>query len=351
MLDYLIVGSGLAGISFAETLDRNNKSFKVISDDSQVSSSVAAGLINPVILKRFKLVWKAKEQMALARLFYQGLEKKLEISLYCPMKVFRRFISVEEQNLWFSACDKNGLREFLSDHIHMNANAYIDAPFGFGEVQQTVRVNTQMLISAYREYLLNRGSLLWEKFNFDKLIIHENHIEYGSAKAKQIVFCEGFGIKENPYFNYLPIAGNKGEYVFVKAPELKLDQAIKSAIFCIPEGNDIYRIGANYDRCDETNEPTIKTKKELLKKWESIFKCSYEVIDQIAGIRPVAIDRRPVIGRHPKYNNLYVLNGFGSRGVLIAPYASKQLYGHIENEEPIATEMYIARFNKKHYSG
>ncbi len=351
MLDYLIVGSGLAGISFAEILDRNHKSFKVVSDGSQVSSIVAAGLINPVILKRFKLAWRAKEQMALAKPFYQGLERKLGLPLYHPMRVLRRFASVEEQNLWFEASDKNELKEFLSHNIYKNANAYIDAPLGFAEVRHTTRVNTQKLIPAYREYLMKKEMLLWEKFDFDTFIIKDNHVEYGSFKAKQIVFCEGFGIRGNPYFNYLPISGNKGEYVFVKALDLKLDQAVKSDIFCIPEGNDSYRIGANYDRSDKINEPTIKTKNELLKKWESIFKCSYEVIDHVAGIRPVVIDRRPIVGPHPKFNNLYVLNGFGSRGVLIAPHASKQLYGHIENEEPIAAEMDIARFTKKHYSG
>ena len=66
MVDYLIVGLGLAGISFCEVLERNQKSFKVISDDSQTSSVVAGGLYNPVTLKRFTLAWKAKEQLDLA---------------------------------------------------------------------------------------------------------------------------------------------------------------------------------------------------------------------------------------------------------------------------------------------
>ena len=322
----------------------------VINDDSQTSSVVAGGLINPVILKRFTLAWRTKEQLALARPFYENLERKLEVSLYSRLPVVRRFVSVEEQNLWFEASDKNGLKEFLSADIQKNTNAYIDALLGFGEVRQTARVDTKQLVFAYMEYLSKKELLLQETFDFGSFQIGENYISYKSIKAKKIVFAEGFGMKENQYFNYLPLNGNKGEYVFVKAPLLKEDRAIKSTIFCIPEGNDIYRIGANYDRNDATNEPTDKTKKELLQKWERIFKCPYELVDHVAGIRPTVIDRRPLIGQHPKHHNLYILNGFGSRGVLIAPYASKHLYQNIEENKAIPKEMDIARFFEKFYS-
>ena len=41
------------------------------------------------------------------------------------------------------------------------------------------------------------------------LIIHlleisSNGIKYKGVSAKTIVFCEGFGVLQNPFFNYLP---------------------------------------------------------------------------------------------------------------------------------------------------
>lgn len=44
------------------------------------------------------------------------------------------------------------------------------------------------------------------------------------------------------------------------------------------------------------------------------------------------MDRRPLIGTHPDYNNVHLLNGFGTRGVLGAPLLSKWLFDHIEGE-------------------
>ena len=71
------------------------------------------------------------------------------------------------------------------------------------------------------------------------------------------------------------------------------------------------------------------------------------MVSHVAGIRPTVADRRPLVGEHPKEKNMYVLNGFGSRGVLIAPFASEQLYHHIENKTALSEEIAIHRFEKK----
>ena len=67
MIDYIIVGSGLAGISFAETAMQHQKSILVIDNQSQSSSLIAGGLYNPVILKRFSEVWQAEQQLEIYR--------------------------------------------------------------------------------------------------------------------------------------------------------------------------------------------------------------------------------------------------------------------------------------------
>ncbi|MBO0321493.1 FAD-binding oxidoreductase [Muricauda sp. CAU 1633] len=350
MYDYLVVGLGLAGISFCEVLEKEGKSFKVVSDVSQQASQVAGGLYNPVILKRFTLAWKAKEQMELAKPFYSDLEQKLGKTLDYKVPVLRRFASVEEQNTWFEASDKPGLGYFLSTTIIQNKNPNIDAPFGFGEVKFTGRIDTATLVESYRKYLDDKGFLVHESFDFSDFKQHDGHISYKSIQAKQIVFSCGYGLKNNPFFNYLPLNGTKGELLTIKAPDFKEENVIKSSVFSIPLGNDLYRIGATYKWKDKTNEPTEASKKELLDKLSTFLKCDFEVVDHVAGIRPTVVDRRPLVGQHPEHKNLYVLNGFGSRGVLIAPYASGQLFNFLENQEPLDPEINIQRFTKKYYN-
>nr|WP_321222208.1 FAD-dependent oxidoreductase [uncultured Psychroserpens sp.] len=345
-VDYIIVGNGLAGIAFCEQLRANKKDFVVFDDNSQQSSSVAAGLYNPVILKRFTKVWNAKEQLALAMPKYKELEQLLNIKIDHQLPVYRRFTSVEEQNDWFTASDKPVLEDFLSTKLVKNTNAVINAEFGFGEVLHSGRVDTSQLVKSYSEYLLKENKLVAKKFQYTLLNIQPHCIQYNDIKAKHIVFAEGFGIKNNPFFNYLPLNGTKGEMLTIEAPELKMEFIMKSSVFIVPLGNDLFWIGATYEREDKTHNITENAKQELVDKLKQIIKCDFKIVKQVAGIRPTTRDRRPLVGTHLDYKNIHILNGLGTRGVMISPYVAAQLYNHIENSALLNPEIDIKRIKK-----
>ncbi len=348
MLDYLVVGLGLAGTAFCELLERQGKSFVCITDRSQQASVVAGGLYNPVVLKRFTPAWRAQEQLQIALPFYEQLEQKLETKLDYKLPVLRRFASIEEQNNWFQAADRPQLQPFLSLNIRENHNPLLDAPFGFGEVLHTGRVATKILLESHTAYLREKGCLQENTFDYGNLEVAPDRVSYQTFTARKIVFACGFGLKENPYFQYLPLNGTKGELLTIKSPELKEKNVIKSSVFIIPLGNELYRVGATYKWKDKTNTPTEASRNELLQKLDVFLKADYEVVAHVAGIRPTVTDRRPLVGRHPEHSNVFVLNGLGSRGVLIAPYADHQLLQHIEQGSALQEDMDIERFAKKY---
>jgi len=343
-VDYIIVGCGLAGIAFCEKLKENNKTFIVFDDNSQQSSIVAGGLYNPVTLKRFTPVWKSEMQLKTALPVYQKIEKDLEVILDYKVPVKRRFASLEEQNNWFAASDKVGLKPFLNTNLQENTNPKIDANFKLGEVLRTGRLDTKQLIEKYRRNLLDNKLLLTETFLHEQVIIENNQIQYNSFTANHIVFAEGFGIKKNPFFNELPLGGTKGQLLTIHAPDLKLDYVLKSSVFVIPLGDDVYRVGSTYEQKDKTSNITPEAKEMLLDKLKTFVNCDFKVLNQVAGVRPTVKDRKPLIGRHKTESNVYLLNGLGSRGVMIAPYVANQLFNHIENNSSIDKEVDCSRF-------
>ncbi len=344
MVDFLVVGIGLAGLSFCEQLLKNGKSFRVLSDTSQNASLVAGGLYNPVVLKRFTLAWQADAQLAAARPFYQEIADHLGVVINDELPILRRFASIEEQNLWFEATEKQALRNFLSPTICSNENSAILAPFGFGQVLHTGKIDTAKLITSYIQFLKNTNRFLATTLHYNQLCITDSYVEYGAIRAKNIVFCEGHGICKNKFFNYLPLQGNKGELLTIHAPTLQEDKILKASVFLIPLGNNQYRVGATYDRTNLTNLPTTKAKLELAQKLQVFLQSEYQVLDHRAGIRPTVQDRRPLVGTHPELHNLHVLNGLGSRGVLVAPWASAQLLAQIEKGIAVTDEINIDRF-------
>jgi glycine oxidase len=345
-VEYIIVGNGLAGIAFCEQLRAAKKDFIVFDNKSQQSSSVAAGLYNPVILKRFTKVWNAKAQLTLAIPKYKVLEQLLDVKLDYQLPVYRRFMSVEEQNDWFTASDKPVLEEYLSTTLVKNTNDDIHADFGFGEVLHSGRIDTSQLVKSYRNYLLEVEKLEVNGFQYELLKIESEYIQYKDIRATYIVFAEGYGVSKNPFFNYLPLNGTKGEMLTIEAPDLKMEFIMKSSVFIVPLGHDLFWIGATYERQDKTHSITESAKEQLVDKLRQIIKCDFKIVKQVAGIRPTTKDRRPLVGAHPEHKNIFVLNGLGTRGVMISPYVAEQLFNHIEIGEQLDPEIDIKRIKK-----
>ena len=342
--DYIIVGLGLAGLAFTKELEKNKKSFLVFEDNSQNSSLVAGGVYNPVVLKRFTPVWNATEQLQIALPFYRELEIQFNKKYDYKIAIYRVFKSVEEQNNWFMACDNPALSNYMDTKLLKEKHEGILASFGYGKLLNTGRIDTKSLIEDYRNYLSQRKLIRNESFQYDELKINEINVEYKDVTASKIVFCEGFGLKNNPFFNELPMQEAKGELITIHAPNLNVDFLIKAALFVLPLGNNLYKVGATFNWKDKTQLPTEEGKNELTTKLETFITVPYTIVEHVAGIRPTVKDRRPLAGKHPKHPNLAVLNGLGTRGVMIAPTVAKGLYEHLENGIALDKEISIARF-------
>lgn len=346
MYDFIIVGAGLAGVSFASILERYNRSFCIISDNSQIASLVAGGVYNPLVLKRFTSVWKSKEQMDTLYLFYTAVEEKLSKKLLIHKDILRKFSSIEEQNNWFSASDKPLLSAYMSTEMVPEFNDSIPAPFGFGKVVKTGRLAVKEYLEESIKLWKEQGVFHQRRFNYDDLKIQQKCIDYQGVTAKNIVFCEGYGVIKNPLFNYLPLKPCKGETLTFYAPNLKLFDIIKGDGVILPLENDFYKIGATYQWDDLSDTITEEAKMELISKLEKLITCPYEIVEQEASVRPTVIDRRPLVGYHPNYQNVWILNGLGTRGVMNAPFVANVLYDAVYQGVTIDKEMDIKRFQK-----
>lgn len=345
-VDFLIVGGGLAGIHFAHQCQLNHKKFVVIEGHFDSSSKIAAGLYNPVILKRFTHAWHADEQLQIFNDIYSGLSTILNSEIDVKLPLYRRLSSVEEQNLWFEASDQTLLLPYLDTNLDFSNIHGIQSPFGFGKVNQTGYVDTNQLVNGYHDYLRSIHCFLEDSFAYNLVKFEGSDVFYQDLKAKHLVFAEGFGLINNPFFNKLPLDGTKGETLLIECPGLELEVIIKGGVFIIPIGNHLFKVGATYNWSDKTSLPTEEGKQDLLDQLNSILTLDYKVISHSAGVRPTVKDRKPLLGTHPLYPNLHVLNGLGTRGVMLAPYLAKMLFDFIEYQKPLHQDVDVKRIRK-----
>ena len=343
-VDYIIVGLGLAGIAFVEELLNANKTFVVFENNSQTSSIVAGGVYNPVILKRFNAVWNGHQQIVDSQPLYKRLEEKLNVKLDYKFSIKKAVGSIGDENNWFLALDKPTLSNYMNPKISKHKIKGVIGDLGFGELTGTGRIDTALLVKSYRAYIKRLNNLINESFEHSKLSIVDKAVKYKNITANKVVFCEGYGITENPFFKHLPLNEAKGETVTIHAPDLKIDFLLKSAAFVMPLGNDYYKVGATFNWTDKTCNPTNEARKELEEKLSKVITVPYTITDHTAGIRPTVNDRRPLVGVHQEYKQLVVLNGLGTRGVMIGPTVAKNLFNHLEKGAELDPEINIKRF-------
>lgn len=343
-VDYIVVGLGLAGLAFAEQLIAADKNFVVFENNTQTSSLVAGGVYNPVILKRFTPVWNGQQQLEEALPFYKKLEAKFQQKFIQEFTTKRVFKSIEEQNNWFEASDKPLLTNYMKPTIDSKKYRGVIADFGFGELQGTGRIDTEKLISCYRNFLIETKKIRFDSFDYNLIEFKENKISYKNLSTQKVVFCEGFGIKQNPFFNHLPLKEAKGELITIYAPQLDINFLLKSNVFVLPLGRNYYKVGATFNWTDKTPVTTDAGKNELVEKLKKVLSIPYTIVSQSAGIRPTVKDRRPLVGVHKIHDNLAVLNGLGTRGVMLGPTLAKSLFNHLEKGEALDAEIDIDRF-------
>ncbi|MAZ72301.1 MAG: FAD-dependent oxidoreductase [Flavobacteriaceae bacterium] len=350
-VDYIIVGLGIAGVCFAETLLLQGKSFMVVEDGKEGATIASGGVLNPTVLKRFTAAWNASQFFEKVFPFYNAISKRIHFNVSSPIQIHRIFNSIEEQNNWVVASDKKELSPFLNAEIQKNKNTSIIVPFGLGSVNEGVLLNPSGLIKAYRAYLQEHDLLVSETFQYHKLELPEASVSYKGYTAKQLVFCQGAKVRDNLYFKVSVspegskvFVGNKGEYVIFKAPQLQLTDVLKGPVMIIPLGNDLYKVGASYERDDFSEGITRDAREEIISKLKKMISCNFEVVHQVSGIRPTVKDRKPLLGNFLENPQLYFLNGLGTRGLSMAPLLSEWLFQHIENNVALPSEVNIKRF-------
>mgnify|MGYP001318118610 CR=1 FL=1 len=100
---------------------------------------------------------------------------------------------------------------------------------------------------------------------------------------------------------------------------------------------DQYRLAKQKEEEDLAKRRSTRDegKRELLEAIKPALVSSisenFEVVNHESGLRPTSHDRRPYVGELENNPGIFILNGLGTRGVLVAPSMVKKLVDQIFN--------------------
>lgn len=347
MLDYIIVGQGIAGTALSYTLLQHNKKILVLDEEKAVTASkVAAGIYNPITGKKLLKTWQADLIFPFLENFYTELEETIQTRFFYPKNIYRTFHTIEEQNSWMARSADPALEGYVSTEVNdKNFASSIYNDLGGIEITKAGYVDVAKMLLAYQKYLQTKNSYQQAKISMQDVEITSEGVKWKGIQAKKMIFCNGTGLLANTYFDWLPFKLVKGELLGINIPACELKEIVMQGVFLLPlEEREKFIVGATYEWNDLTEIPTAKGKAEILEKLANILKLPYQIQTHKAGIRPTSKDRRPFIGLHPKYPCLGIFNGLGTKGVSLAPYYAHHFFECLENNGTLEKEVDISRY-------
>jgi len=331
-----IVGQGLAGSILALRLYLHGATFKIYDKPSlSTSSRVAAGLINPIVLKRLKWVQDAELFMPAVQPFYQEWEKVAAHSFLHDLPLKHLLENAAEANLWMEKSAHPPLSDYLGP-VQKNDSAHLNAPFGYGLIPQIPWLNTREFLKWCRAFFLSK-QLLEEreitKVNLDHRQPNIHWLLTNGHLARKLV------PEVADYFQ-----PTRGETLIAKIPELPQSAMYHRKVFLIPLGNQLFKVGATYHWDRLSDETSLAGLEQLENGIQSITNHPYTVLEHEAGVRPNIKDRKPLLGEVRK--GLSLFNGMGSRAALMAPYLSEVFAQHLLYDAQIPSRWSLQRFHR-----
>lgn len=346
-VDYLVIGQGISGTMLSWFLHREGKSFLIIDDGSEFSSSkIAAGIINPVTGRRYAYTWMIDELMEFASDTYNEMGKELDNKFIFEKSIIDFFPSPQMRNAFIERLTENDtyLHSF-PDQNHFNQ--YFNHDFGCGEIRPAYMVNVQLLLTSWRNKLLNEKKIIEENFDINELKTEKDHVTYRNITAGKIIFCDGSSGLENPWFKLLPYAPNKGEALIIECEGLTNQHIFKKGLMLVPMPvQNLYWIGSNYQWEFQDDQPSQAFYDHAVHVLNAWLKKPYRVLFHKAAVRPATLERRPFVGLHPHDTQVGILNGMGTKGTSLSPFFAHQLCQHLVYNFPIAPEADVRRFSR-----
>lgn len=334
----LIVGQGLAGTVLSETLAARGLRVMLFDAPREGRASwVAAGAVNPIVLRRTVATWRASEMLAVSGAFYREMEQRHDAHFWHPLPVVELFATPQDAGIWRLRSREPELGRLLTNGpVEDPGLARLPQPYGHGVVPRSAWLDMQRMLSTHRSHWVQQGCLVEREVALSDVQEGTDGVSIGTHHAHVLIWCVG------PFAITPGLVPVRGEGLTVRMPGLGLKSIVHRGVFVVPLGQDRYRVGATFAWDDVWSGPTEEGQRYLLDRLARLWSGPVEVLEHWAGVRPTARDRRPILGRTSAHQAVF--NGLGSRGAMLAPWCAAHLADHLFAGRPLDAEVDVARF-------
>ncbi len=357
IFDFGIIGAGFAGLSLADALQETNQKVVVVEKNAPGAgaSGTPGALVNPATGRRGTKSWKAEA-------CYNAISKNLEkVQKYSPLPFFHRNgvlrpaqteKMARKMKAQFDKTDwPKGWCYWLSENEIKQKHPSIHCINGGLWLPVGMTVNGKKYCSAYALWLQKKGVEI--RTNFNAEVERKNNYlilqsRTSTVKCKNLIFAAGYEAVTNPFWKDLKLEPIKGQLALFESKEkLKFNHSVSGLGYIAKLQNDYKFIqGSTYEH-DFNEVNTGKQGADYLKKRLSnmlpVLATKAELVSQWSGVRISAPNRKPVVGRHSEYKNLFLFTGLGSKGLLYSKFTANHFVDNLLNKTPLFKKIVFER--------
>lgn len=341
-VNYAIIGAGISGCAISYFLRDEN----IILIDKlgicEGASASAGAFLSPIVGKTNKIKLLVDKALPFALSFY----KELELDSFI------------QNGLLKLPRDEKDEEKFSEYEKFINCDYYIkDGGFFFPD---------GAIISPKKLCLKLTENINFLQKEVKSIEFIDGYWKIDNIKAKNLILTTGFeDIIDLEYIKIRPVWGQK---IDIKTSTKIPFNIHKNLSISTTKENGLVSIGATHERFKIEGEPSRKTSLKLIEEAKEMYNFSdEEIVNEFSGVRSGSVDFMPIVGEvinaseslkeYPqikhgrkiqdekliKYKNLYILNGVGGRGFVLAPLLAKRLSELLIEKKEIDEELKSTR--------
>lgn len=335
---YLIVGQGLAGsLTALALLDRGCRVSVVDDAQADTASRITGGLATPLAGPRLTFPAAGAPGVLYSWQRYRELERRFGRSILQRYTLLHNIFRRDEVTRYRKRIGQEQYRQWLGEFHQPGAyDGILTDPLGSFEIHGG-HLYAPALLDATAQLLREQGALYRERLEPADLRIAADSVAWRGQTFAAAIFCDGPNAQQNPLLEGIEITTIPGE-VLTLTPQQPLPPYIYHAAggWMAPLPNGKAKLGATYGQTNTPAATSSAGRDTLLAQLPRLLARppEYTISDHRAGLRPATPAKKPILGRLPGAP-LALLNGFGSRAVLQAPYLAAALVEHLLNNGPL----------------
>jgi glycine/D-amino acid oxidase-like deaminating enzyme len=353
MYDVIIAGGGIAGACAAVYLSRVSRVLLLEAHTpASGASGVAAGMVNPLMGRRSRPVWRMPEALDA---FHELLNLTGVTGLYTRRNVLRPVMEAEQVR-WFqeAAAGFPEHAQWLSAEAVHERYPDIRAPSGAILITSggalTAPAFVQLLLQAAArsgaEIRTDTGVNGWGESQEGAWVEVQMAGTVERLHARRVVLALGSDWSDFPELTRLNLHHVKGQVVRTTRPSgiawNALPHLAGKGYIVIEE--DSLVIGSSFEHTFKDVRPSRKRSYQLIGAAAYMLRneLSVDILEETAGIRvEVPGTRLPMVGPLPGREHVWLFTGFGSKGLLLGPVLARDLSTYFKSPDCIPAIIHL----------